>query len=220
MGSGFLGMSKYDFYITPRPVIPYALELVTDNLAGGYVVDAGAGDGRWGQAAKDKWKGLDLLGVELREEAIRAPRFGGWITVDFTKLRLAEKADAVIGNPPFNQARGFIHSALLNVKCDGWVVYLLPLSLLATQRMWKNVYALPLCRPKHVRILSRRISFEGYGGDTNMSEYAIYVWQRGYVGIGTYDILYLDEEGNKYDGSPERERLAKMYGVDTWPTTK
>lgn len=208
-------MSKYDYYITPKPLIPHALELVTgtDTLVRPYVVDAGAADGRWGQAAAARWPGIDLLGVELRSDVERAAGFGGWLNVDFTKLRLTEKADIIVGNPPFNQARGFIHSGLLNVRVDGWVVYLLPLSLLATQRMWKNVYALPLCRPKHVRVLSRRISFEGYDGDTNMSEYAIYVWQRGFTGMGTYDILYLDEEGLRYDGTLERERLAKMYGV-------
>lgn len=204
-------MSKYDYYITPRPLIPHALELIDDDLSGGYVVDAGAADGRWGQAAAERWSGVDLLGVELRSDAVRPTGFDGWLKVDFTRLRLNGKADAVVGNPPFNQARGFIHAGLLNVREGGWVVYLLPLSLLATQRMWKNVYALPLCRPKHVRVLSRRISFEGFEGDTNMSEYAIYVWQRGFQGMGTFDILYLNEEGKRYDDTLDRERLAKLY---------
>lgn len=94
---------------------------------------------------------------------------------DYLLQDTAGRFDAIITNPPFSLAIKVIEKALLDVKEGGWVVMLLRLNFLETDKrkpFWDKQM------PRYIFVHHKRMSFTGDGG-TDSVAYAHYCWQRG-----------------------------------------
>lgn len=92
--------------------------------------------------------------------------------------------NTVITNPPFNIAQQIIDRALNDVVEGGEVIMLLRVNFLGSQKrkpFWKDA---PL---KYVYVLSKRPAF--INGKTDSIEYAWFVFERGYTGNATIQVI-------------------------------
>lgn len=172
---------EYDYYATERSLIWAALTKYAPLEEPISILDPGAGDGRWGQAALKFYKGRGVLtGIELREEE-RPAGFDFWYAGrNFLGFNPAQKYDLIVGNPPYGprvkgvpMAEWFVrkgYSMLSNAR--GHMIYLMRLSMLAgiqrSRGFWREF------PPVDVAVVSRRPSF--YGRSTNATDYAVYHW--------------------------------------------
>jgi hypothetical protein len=90
-------------------------------------------------------------------------------------LAMPREVDLIIGNPPYFLAEE--HVALARETAP-WVAFLLRLSFLGSQERGRTLWSLPGLR--WLIPISRRPSFTGGGSDA--SEYAVFVWERGFTG--------------------------------------
>ena len=87
-------------------------------------------------------------------------------------------------NPPFNIAQQIIERALDDVIEGGEVIMLLRLNFLGAQKRKQFWQDTPL---KHVFVLSKRPCF--INGKSDSIEYAWFVWQDGYEGKATIEVI-------------------------------
>ena len=86
--------------------------------------------------------------------------------------------DMIVSNPPYKLAQEFCEKAISDVK-DGWyVIFLLRLNFLESQKRLGFFTKYP---PKFIYVHSKRISFTE-DGKTDSCAYAHFVWQKGYTG--------------------------------------
>lgn len=93
--------------------------------------------------------------------------------------------ETIITNPPFNIAQQVIEKALQDVVEGGEVIMLLRLNFLGSQKRKTFWDSAPL---KHIYILSKRPSFAG-DGKTDSIEYMWAVFERGYEGKATIEVI-------------------------------
>jgi len=107
------------------------------------------------------------------------------ISCDYTQHSLKFlNVNTIITNPPFNIAQEIIERALGDVTRGGEVIMLLRLNYLGAQKrksFWQNT---PL---KHIYVLSKRPCF--INGKSDSIEYAWFVWQDGYEGAATIQVI-------------------------------
>lgn len=103
-----------------------------------------------------------------------------WIHRDFLASNV--RADWIIGNPPFTGAEAHVEHALAHAHIG--VAFLLRLAFLASAKRMKLFRAHP---PEFVWILPERPSFSG--GGTDSTDYAIFIWRRGFAGTPQLDWL-------------------------------
>lgn len=180
---------EHDFYPTPPAFIRAALSRVT--LAPEWVVDAAAGDGRWGQEAKRRWPGIRLAGVELRP--LPQPEgFDFWMSPsDF--LTIAPEippVDLVLMNPPYSAAEPFIRAGLSLLRPGGELVALLRLAFREGRGRARGLFAEhPLAE---LAVCDRRPRFYGQRG--GMTAFAVYRWQEGCRGATVCSTAIIEEE--------------------------
>jgi hypothetical protein len=85
-------------------------------------------------------------------------------------------ADIIITNPPFNLSEKIVEKALQDVKDGGYVIMLLRSSWLGTKK--RNKFILDNI-PAYCYYHSRRACFTA-NGKNDSTEYAHFVWQKGY----------------------------------------
>lgn len=104
---------------------------------------------------------------------------------DYLKTKIqANWMETIITNPPYSLAQEIIEKALKDVAEDGEVIMLLRLNFLGAQKrkkFWQNT---PL---KHIYVLSKRPCFLNKKSD--MTEYAWFIWQKGYKGKASIEII-------------------------------
>lgn len=88
--------------------------------------------------------------------------------------------DLVIGNPPYSLAEQFVCHSLTLVKPNGYVIFLLRLSFLCSSKRINGLYQKHPLRA--FAPIAPRPSFTEGGNDN--SEYAAFVWQQGFTGVG------------------------------------
>jgi hypothetical protein len=171
-------------YRTPAYLAAAALALVSGEPRS--ILDPGAGEGAWGQAARRRWPEATITGVEIRD-VIHPPEYDVWLPLtDFTQARGFWSAethctpgsfDLVIGNPPFRHGEAFVRRSLSFARPDGGqVLHLLPLGFLASQGRGKGLWREH--RPEHVTVICDRPSFFE-NGRTDRYDYAFYQWEHG-----------------------------------------
>ena len=102
---------------------------------------------------------------------------------DYLKREHVPVCRTIITNPPFNIAQEIIEKALADVGAGGEVIMLLRLNFLGTLKREQFWHSTPL---KHVYVLSKRPRFIRSGDST---EYAWFVWQDGYKGKATIEVI-------------------------------
>jgi hypothetical protein len=175
---------EHDFYPTPRAFCDEALALlpaVLPSMHGRkipYILDPGCGTGVWGQAALARWTDATVDGAEIRnvdKPAGYRYLYGG----DFRLLDHGLDYDLVIGNPPFKYAEAFVRVGLANLKKNGLMLYLLPLSFLASKGRAKDLFR---HTPPMEVYVAHRVSFYNNGNSDN-TDYAVYIWGKSWAGI-------------------------------------
>lgn len=155
-----------DAYYTPEPLARAICERLRAFVReDSYILEPSAGGGAFVHAALRVWPGASVRG----EDVANGWNPPGWNAVLF---------DAVIGNPPYLLAEQHVRDALRRVYHNGHVAFLLRLSFLAGQRRLALYEEHPL---RYLIPITPRPSFTP-DGKTDASEYAVFVWQRGYRG--------------------------------------
>lgn len=167
--------AENDLYRTELSLIRAALEAYYLPYAQ-TILDPGAGDGRWGAAAREFGQPFDLVGVELA--AVCQPSaFTDWYPeTDYLRWTWPweRSFDLVIGNPPYRLAEAFIRKSWDLLTPGGRMVFLLPLQYMASTSRFHGLWTeIP---PVTVAVCSRRPSF--YGGRTNGTDYGLFVWDK------------------------------------------
>lgn len=151
-----------------------------------HILEPSAGDGSFVEAAKSAWPHARITAIEPNRIGANSwhttehrTTFEAWCAkVERSKARdlaMPREVDLIIGNPPYMLAEEHVTLAR---KTGAWVAFLLRLSFLGSQARARTVWASPGLR--WLIPISRRPSFTGGGSDA--SEYAVFVWQRGYEG--------------------------------------
>ena len=112
--------------------------------------------------------GLNCVTIDIREDSCCH------FKQNYLEMPLTNTQDLIITNPPYSLAQEFIIKALDDVKYGGWVVMLLRINFLGSQKRT------PFFReymPNSVYVHSKRPSFTNKGTDS--TEYAHFVWQKG-----------------------------------------
>jgi len=94
------------------------------------------------------------------------------LDIDYLTADFVGDIDIIITNPPYSLALEFLEKSLSEAKT---VIYLLRLNFLGSQKRHKFWSLNP---PTHLFVLSRRPSFTE-DGNTDSTEYAWFVWDRG-----------------------------------------
>jgi len=167
--------NERDFYATPDR-LAYEIVARIDPLClpvPSRVLDPCAGAGVFQNAAILRWPGATVDAVDLSPGP-------GIVQADFLRYENAEPYDLIVGNPPYLLAEEFVRHALTLVREGGRVAYLLRVSFIGGQRRAVLYGEHPL------RMLFPIIPRPGFtpDGKTDASEYALFVWERGFNGVG------------------------------------
>ena len=166
-----------DFYPTPTELCDAALRLIhADVYEIKAVLDPGCGTGVWGQAARRRWQGIHLDGVDIRDVG-HPEGYDSLFINDFRLLGFTPFYNAVIGNPPYKHAEAFIRLGMEALVDGGYMIYLLRLGFLEGQKRGQGLWR--KYRPIHVAVCSKRPSFIPGTRSTDATAYAIFVWRKG-----------------------------------------
>lgn len=200
-----------DHYPTQLLVCQAALSLLPFHIAARVglrerILDAGAGGGNWGIAAREIWAGASICGCDIRDIP-KPPAYNDWYPkTDFLKFSHLTP-DMVMGNFPYgvdaqgrkdkNTAEKFVRHSLDMVRDGGYVCTLLRLAFLGGQKRGAGLFTEH--PPQSVTILSARPSFMlDESGDTDLTEYMIAIWQKGWT--GTPALAWLNYKTWRPDG--------------------
>lgn len=172
----------HDFYPTPFALCDKALGLyMNSNLLQPHrILDPGAGTGVWGAAARRRWPGIFITGVELRDVS-RPSDYDTWCNCNYlTDFIPSTSYNHVIGNPPYKHAEQFVRKSFNLLTPRGEMIFLLRLAFLEGQARGKGLWCeIP---PRFVYVLSKRPSFITEGdkkGKTDATAYALFHWVKG-----------------------------------------
>jgi len=151
------------------------------------MIDPGAGTGHWGKAVKQYHPRVKVIGVDL-PEVTRAPGYDYWYSMRYQEFAVkAKKAgiqfDVAGFNPPFQQLEEFIPMTVDLLRPGGLAFVYLRLAILAGQDRATNWW--PKLPFRALTTLSKRPSHTGDGISDPRTEYAIFVFQKGYTGLPT-----------------------------------
>jgi hypothetical protein len=174
-----------DAYFTPAPLALAICKLLEPTLpAQSWVWDPCCGDGVFVDAAAEAWHEQYLRSGPCTEERCGTGglQFSGndlatgW---DFLARKPVSTPSLIVSNPPFLLAESFVHRALKLIAHGGHVAFLLRLSFLGGQGRADSLWSARNLR--WLAPITPRPSFTP-DGKTDAAEYALFVWQRGYVG--------------------------------------
>lgn len=187
--------AEHDAYMTHKAFVSAAVEYVRRFVTGREprILDPGAGDGRWGQKAREIWPGAHIEGVEI-QDLWHPAGFDVWHpSQDYLTWQPDRQFDLVIGNPPFNLLEEFVYKSLSVTKEWGLVALLGPSTFLGSigrgRGLWQET---PFFRAV---VSMRRVRFDGHG-DNPIRDMNLYMWWPGYrSSTPTIDWLDWDLEG-------------------------
>ncbi|HML21848.1 MAG TPA: hypothetical protein PKD09_09380 [Aggregatilinea sp.] len=167
------------------------------------VLDPCAGSGVWGQTIKRFWPqaiviGVDLPGVE------RPDGYDHWFAGDFLRigrrmLKRGIRIDFTATNPPFSKSEEFSALTYELLRPDAWQIYYLRIAILAGQDRCREFW--PKLPPRAVTTSAKRQSFSGNGRTDPQTEYALYIWQKGFTGFGTLLPSFIYDDPETWDWS-------------------
>jgi hypothetical protein len=149
------------------------------------MIEPSAGLGRFVIASKEQWPNAHMTALDIREECLVPLKNAGADSVlieswedDLPEFK--EPFDLIIGNPPYYRAEEHIHLAKKRLRQGGHLAFLLRMAFLSSQKRVKTLWQ-PPSELRYLMPLAQRASFTD-DGKTEHSEYAMYIWQRGYDG--------------------------------------
>lgn len=177
---------EFDFYPTPIEFCRKAFSILPEDFDPHWAFDPGYGTGVWGDVLKEKYPFCLLEGCEIRD--IKPPKSYDLWHKDANNGNFLEHKypsngdgyDLIFGNPPYGLAEEFIDTSLNLLKNSGYMMFLFRLSVLEGVHRFNKYYGNGL-NPKEVWVSIRRISFTG-NRKSSSDAYALYLWQKGYLG--------------------------------------
>lgn len=150
------------------------------------VIEPSAGLGRFIIATREQWPNSYITGLDCRQECVQTMHqakadnvvIGDWS--DPTTEALQGPFDLIIGNPPYYVAEEHVHLAKTRLAPGGALAFLLRMAFLSSQQRVKTLWQ-PPSELKYLMPLAQRASFTE-DGKTEHSEYAVYVWEKGFMG--------------------------------------
>lgn len=165
---------RLDQYFTPPEFARAGLALVEGEPR--WILDPGAGQGVWGEAARERWPYATIIGVEIeRRDCPHA--YSGWWPQDYLQREFG-RFDLIVGNPPYAQATQFIRHSLAQLNYGGVCVFLLRLAFLESERRGKGLFKEH--PPEVVSVAMRRPKFYGSGGGA--TAFCFVKWRNGHQG--------------------------------------
>lgn len=178
----------YNFFETPpdlalaglRYLRDHYIEFIIDSFD--WAVDAGAGTGIWGKAARRVFgPSLALCGVDNWFDDPGAPRdpYHVWYKMDYLKFGdgVTDAPKLIFGNPPYDRkktAERFVIHSLKLLPPGGYLIFLLRLGMLAGQ--WRNEFFWPEYPPEEILVLGERPSFTGNAVTDVKTDYMLVIW--------------------------------------------
>ena len=177
---------KDDYYVTPPWVVREfmrAWRYTNDLGQAQFVLDPCAGGDNVNPMTYplvlQEW-GINMITADLRPDSPCEFPGTNFLTANFGDL----KFDAILTNPPYNLAQEFVERSYEVVKPGGWIVMLLRINFLGSQKrgpwfqqyMPHSVYThskRPGFYPKNWKELMPELKKKG----TDSTEYAHFVWQ-------------------------------------------
>ena len=162
-----------DFFETPKELAVAAMKFLHPVIVQPMtILDAGAGMGVWGEAAREAFPGAYIVGVELDTGCPTNDAYDEYFYWNYLEWDKAPcKFTHVIGNPPYSLAEEFIRHSKDLMTLSGRLLFLLRLEFLASQKRRTGLFReIPL---EHVAVCSRRPSFNGTG-KTQPQDYALF----------------------------------------------
>lgn len=155
-----------DAYFTPRGLAAAICQRLHDDLqfVPSDVLEPNAGGGAFVDAARTEWPSAHVHGEDVAGEW---PQPGS----------ISRAFELAIGNPPFSIAEEQVRSTAARLCDGGYLAFILRLSFLGGQKRAALYEAHPL---RYLIPITPRPSFTP-DGKTDASEYAVFVWQRGYA---------------------------------------
>lgn len=172
----------FDEYRTPHDLIDYAITNYAPDKALS-ILDIGANDGRWGQAAMAHCKGVGILcGVEIQDMP-RPTGFTHWHSfTDYTApmdraMMSVTEFDLVVANPPFKAAEAIVRAAWQQLTPGGTMIFLLPMTFCGSDSRRRGLWMdLP---PLRVHLLTPRVNYEYKGNaDNSPRDDGLYIWRK------------------------------------------
>lgn len=188
------GRSPRDLYETPWELAHAAISVFEEDehcgwRYGNMSLDAGCGSGVWGEAMRLRFPNIFISGVDIDPEIPTNDYYDMMFINDYLKHD-SNNYDIVFGNPPYSLAEEFIRHAYGMIKPGGYIYFLLRLSFLEGIDRCKHLFKeIPL---KRVYVCSRRPSFfssDGVRHTTDTLAYAMFLWQRLYIGKPTISFM-------------------------------
>jgi hypothetical protein len=175
-----------DFYATPQPLADaICRHLAAQNATWRCVVEPSAGHGPFVRAARTCWPGAEIVAVDVDvEKLLHLSRTEAdtiftddWCSFVRVPREPPFARTLIVGNPPYREAEEHIRAALGWMRDGDALAFLLRLNLLGSRSrvaLWNET---PLAE---VVPVVPRPSFTG--GSTDATEYAVFVWRKGYEG--------------------------------------
>jgi len=172
-----------DAYFTPPRVAAAVTDRVAEQIAHVptpfNVLEPSAGLGAFVRTAIELFPFCRITAVDIkvrRKLRVLQPR-AGLVHLDFMRFDV-RGFDLILGNPPFKAAQEHIEHALELLTPGGHLAFILRLGFLSSIERAEGLWARPGLL--HVATLAPRPSFIATG--TDLSEYALFIWRRGYAG--------------------------------------
>lgn len=180
--------SPRDFYETPAWCVDALFD--AEPLCGPYY-DPGCGTGAILRILAKRGK---AWGGDIHAPSVQACADEGLVVgvADYLSPELRYRAPGevtttIVMNPPYKLAPEFLRAALEDLEPGRKVCALLRLNFLGSSRKRLDLVG-PGSGLRSVYVLSRRPSFTG-DGRTDACEYAWFVWEVGYSGAATVEVI-------------------------------
>jgi hypothetical protein len=171
-----------DFYATPQGLADAICRHLATQKRWTCIVEPSAGHGPFVRAAREAWATAEIVALDvsperlpdLSEAGADAVLVSDWLAIAALP---SEARVLVLGNPPYRDAEEHIRHALRLMRPGDALAFLLRLNLLGSRGrlpLWNET---PLLE---VAPVVPRPSFTGGGSDA--TEYALFVWEKGYEG--------------------------------------
>lgn len=183
---------RLDAYFTPPAVATAVVERVhqllptrTPNAERRYqILEPSGGLGAFVRAAQAVWSLAEIATVDVRLRKQLRDLAPGVTLVhqDFLKFEPSSYGfglfDLIIGNPPFRDAEAHVRHALELLRPGGHLAFVLRLGFSSSLERAEGLWAQPGLR--YQATIAPRPSF--IEGGTDLSEYALFIWQAGFTG--------------------------------------
>lgn len=195
--------AELDEFLTPEKLVTACVAQMEFEMPL-KVLDPGANLGQWGAGVKARFSQAVVWGVELMDIG-QPSSFDVWVpNQDFLAWETPERFGLIVCNPPYsnpkkNMAELFVRKSLSLLAPGGFAYFLLRTNFGNAKQRSRGLFKehplkeLWFCDRPSFYEEDRRT--EQYGKKrTNMHDYSIYVWQRGFDGVPIVKWLLWDEK--------------------------